>query len=233
MILKQLKIVLSVCFSMLFVGVRPVEAGNMDDFLSTNLLAVVAGYQSTRILPSGIKIPVFTETPPKVETDAKEGVGILFYVIAPTNHFGKSFWVHKYEIEGLNKPDGIFSFKYNTEDCRTVSTNDFFMLPSWQSICSWQYPFEHFHISFNDLVKAETTRLNDAIKERTEEIQIRKKRLEGLDLTAAEIQRKSALATIEFLEHRLQYLKADRARLDLESIEENKKWIEEIGRAHE
>ena len=61
-----------------------------DDSCPSNLVAVVAGYQNTRRHESGVDIPVFS-----VDKGAGAGqeTGILFYVVAPTNHAGHFFFV--------------------------------------------------------------------------------------------------------------------------------------------
>ena len=61
-----------------------------DDSALSNLVAVVAGYQSTRKHESGVEMSWFSLDP---GAGSGKETGILFYILAPTNYAGHFFWV--------------------------------------------------------------------------------------------------------------------------------------------
>ena len=125
-------------------GDMPSLASDLGAFFSTNVLAVVTGYQTERTLSSGITVPLFSITP-----EAGDGTenGILFYVVAPTNMAGRFFWMHHDGVIASGKsfknynPDTLYSFRYNTslaeEGHASVMPSDLFKIdaPS-SSLCS-------------------------------------------------------------------------------------------------
>lgn len=99
-----------------------------DDSHPSNLVAVVVGYQNIRRHESGIDIPVFS-----VEEGAGAGreTGILFYIVAPTNHAGHFFFVEcprgysRFEdqptpSEILFPKDQLFSFRLSDAITRGI-----------------------------------------------------------------------------------------------------------------
>jgi hypothetical protein len=63
-----------------------------DDSAPSNLVAVVAGYQSTRKHESGVEMSWFSLDP---GAGSGKETGILFYILAPTNYAGHFFWVER------------------------------------------------------------------------------------------------------------------------------------------
>lgn len=106
-----------------------------DHFLTTNVLAAVAGYHNMRVLPDGARVPDFSAAPEAGGGDEK---GVLFYVVAPKTHSGKYFWMHhdgelaSGKSNDLYPPDTLFSFPFGArrDGEAVISESDLFSIPS-------------------------------------------------------------------------------------------------------
>lgn len=111
--------ILPIVFSFVSIGWGALADGalaseqDVKEFLKSNLVAAVVGYQTTREVSDDIRIPLFT---PAVEASKTNAYGVLFYVIAPTNYANYYFYLdgedrfNASETVNYYRPDEFYWF---------------------------------------------------------------------------------------------------------------------------
>ena len=206
----------------------------LHDFLTTNVIAGVVGYETTRQVAENVALPFFSAS--AAPHDGRVN-GVLFKVVAPSKHADKFFWLINAEYDERTSPanlyaiDSLYSFKLNMNEMSSfgaVSTNEFFSIPSKTSFSSttWAagHPFftavddvntvckqmeEHLIVLSNEFIRI-STRLNN-LDSQTPEYSMDIAELEGYS------------REIKILETRLKMLSNDVGR-----IESNRELIESL-----
>lgn len=162
----------------------------LGKYLTNHLVASLVGYQTTREVANGIRIPYFSVSKSVGDTNT---YGVLMYVIAPTNYAGKYFWLwgddpfNAWETSNYFQPDKFYSFTLPDDDKSPYPDVRplLFSLPldgnkkrmSLQRPQTWR-----FFVSENEL----TNRLNELDEGNTESekrlVALSQKQKEGLSL---------------------------------------------------
>jgi len=163
------KILIAVFTFVLAMSPNRLLSAELDAFLSSNVLAVVTGYQTERTLPSGISVPLFSVNP-----EAGNGTerGILFYVIAPSSMAGFFFWMHHDGLMASGRsfdnynPNAVYSFRYSsdTTDLGSVTPSNLFRIAvSGPSLCSLRPLGKQLYLSQEEVSSA-LSRLDGVLK---------------------------------------------------------------------
>jgi hypothetical protein len=119
-----------------------VEQQVFKDFLKTNVIAAVVGYQTQRTIGLNLKITSFSILPDAGNGEEK---GVLFQVVAPLKFAEKYFWMHHDGLMGSGKsfelypPNLLFSFRFNadTNDIASITESALFDISvSGRSLCT-------------------------------------------------------------------------------------------------
>lgn len=212
---------------------RYLSASEGEQFFSTNVLAAVVGYQTSRTLPSGITIPLFS-TEPAAGNGAEQG--ILFYVIAPTNMAGHYFWMHH---DGLNaagrsfdnyNPEGVYSFRYSNDvsDSGSITISNLISISSAiKSLCSVRPLGQQFFSSTHEVTSA-VTRLDKVRGAVEADIEQCNEKIRTLEVGTRKYNR--TLGELKLLE--IQRTKTDERKQQLlqktHEVERNREFIESI-----
>ena len=104
----------------------------LNDFLATNVVAAVVGYEVSRQIAENIVLPFFSID---VSPDDDRISGVLFKVIAPSRYADKFFWL-KYSNRNEEKFHGVnalYSFALSEDELfphRAISVNSLFSMPA-------------------------------------------------------------------------------------------------------
>lgn len=212
---------------------RCLSASEVDQFFLTNVLAAVVGYQTSRTLPSGITIPLFS-TEPATGNGCEQGV--LFYVIAPTNIAGRFFWMHHDGINAAGRsfgnynPEGVYSFRYSNDvsDWGSITISNLISISgAEQSLCSLRPLGQQFFSSKSEVTSA-VTRLDKVRCTVEGDIEQCKEKIKTLEVGSRPYNR--SLGELKLLES--QKTKTDDRRQKLlqkmSEVERNREFIESI-----
>lgn len=138
-----------------------------NDFLKTNVIAAVVGYETERTVGTNLHVSMFAVTP---ESGNGEEKGVLFQVVAPSNHAKKFFWMHHDGLLSSGKsfelypPNLLYSFRFNTDtnDIGSITEANLFKISvKGKSLCTLRPPGIPFFTKRNEvdceLVKLENT----------------------------------------------------------------------------
>ena len=163
-----------------------VEQQVFKEFLKTNVIAAVVGYQTQRTIGSNLKIASFSILPDAGNGEEK---GVLFQIVAPVKFATKYFWMHHDGLMGSGKsfelypPNLLYSFRINadTNDIASITESALFDISvSGRSLCTLRPPGVPFFTAKAE-IEGEVKKIDASItslSNRIEEANIRLKTLE-------------------------------------------------------
>ena len=107
----------------------------LASFLTSNIVAAVVGYETTRQLSRSIKVPVFSA---EAFSATQSVYGILFKIVAPSKYADKFFWIQNTAHDEWSSPtilynsNLLYSFRRITgpEQFGAISESEFFSIPA-------------------------------------------------------------------------------------------------------
>lgn len=164
------------------------------DFLKTNVIAGVVGYETERVVGNNLHVAMFSTTP---EAGNGEEKGILFQVVAPSNHATKFFWMHHDGLMSSGKsfelypPNLLYSFRFNTDtnDIGSITEANLFQISvKGKSLCTLRPPGIPFFTSTNE-VNCEIVKIDSEVNLVSNRLVEARLRLENLDNSSKEFKR--------------------------------------------